>query len=96
MGHGTCAGVALKAALQYSEKSTAARKVIIFISDGYMTCPGLPADEYSRRIVNEITGKNAAKVEIHSLIFGEDEAVSTFFPSELSRKNNGTFTRIKP
>ena len=79
-------------ALSFAESSSGRRKVIVYIGDGGATCRGAPEEIAMEDAYDSFTRRNAGRAELHT--------VGTSFWREsflifLSRKNDGTYTRIE-
>jgi Mg-chelatase subunit ChlD len=89
---GTCTKAALFASLSYADQSTAKRKVIIFLSDGYCTCPGTIEQMYEKQILDDVSGRNSQQVHINTIGIGLK--VNEDWLRALAAQNSGTYVRI--
>jgi HEAT repeat protein len=92
-GSGSCPLVGFQKALDFAEKSTARRKVIVYIGDGGGTCGGVSESDYLEHTFETIAARNQGKVEIHALGVGTGGLLEGFL-LYLSEKNGGTYTRL--
>src|SRR5881628_3036767 len=78
-GPGSCPLLGFEKALDLAEKSTARRKVIVYIGDGGGTCgAGVPESDYLEHTFETITARNQGKVEIHLIGVGAGRSASGF------------------
>jgi uncharacterized protein with von Willebrand factor type A (vWA) domain len=91
-GGGTCPKPALVASLDFANQASSRRKVIIYLSDGLNSCPGLDMTVYNDDILREVRRRNTSGVRINTIALGDktdEEWMRT-----LAMQNNGTFARI--
>ena len=69
-GHGTCCKPALFAALNFANQSSSKRRLIIYLSDGFTTCPGQDATAYGAATLGETTARNTTRVHINAICIG--------------------------
>jgi hypothetical protein len=93
-GGGTCVGKGLVECLNFANQSTAKRTQIICLSDGHTTCPGNDENEYGKRTLAEITGKNFKHHPINTVCVGSQAEVSEYFPKTLAAMNAGSYKRV--
>jgi len=94
-GHGTCQKPALIQSLMYANQSSSKRKVIIYLSDGYATCPGTnDTEQYWKDTLNEVTQRNTCKAHINCICIGPQGSVDENHMKMLSAQNSGTFARV--
>jgi hypothetical protein len=95
-GHGTCQKPALIACLQYAQLSSAKRKIIIYLSDGFATCPNFNPAQYAQEALNEITQRNTGKVHINTICIGPPGVsnVDEDWMRKLASMNSGSMARI--
>ena len=91
-GHGTCAKPALNQCLNYATQSSAKRKLIIHLSDGWNTCGGADDATVSPQILSEITQRNTQRVHINTIGFGDP--VNEDFMKKLASMNNGQYAHV--
>ena len=90
---GTCSKPALAACLTYAQQSTAKRKVIIYLSDGFQHCKGQDPAVYGREALAEVTQRNTARAQINAICIGID--VDEAWMRKLAQQNGGSFARIR-
>ena len=93
-GHGTCHKPALIACLNYANQSSAKRKIIIYLSDGFSHCPGHDPAQYAKESLNEITQRNTSRAHINTICIGAPGSVDENFMRQLASMNGGTMARI--
>jgi hypothetical protein len=91
-GHGTCVALGLTEAINFANQSSAKRTQIIFITDGFTTCPGVDEAEYAKRTLGEIAGKNYKRHPINAICVGSQ--VSEAFPKAMAAMNGGSYKRV--
>jgi hypothetical protein len=94
-GYGTCAKPALVATLDFARRSTARRKVIIFLSDGQNTCNGQDPATYGVQILAEVDRRNVERVRIDTIVLQPTSTSGEEFLQALAARNRGTCRRIK-
>jgi hypothetical protein len=94
-GHGTCTQAGLLAALAFADGSTAPRKVIVLVSDGYAPCNGQDESQYEQETIVNVTKKNTGLVEIHCIGIPGASGVNATFLKQLASKNHGSYTLIR-
>ena len=87
-GSGTCGKEALLLALDYSLLSVADEHQVLFMTDGYMNCPGENFEAYVESILIEVTEKNDNTARI-DCFHSADESVNREFFEALSGANGG-------
>ena len=95
-GLGTCPKPALLAALDTAAQSMAAIKVIVHISDGANTCPGLDVEQYSKATLAEVAARNAGAVRTDTVGVGSPGQLDEDFLRALASQNGGTFQSPSP
>jgi hypothetical protein len=93
-GHGTCCKAALTTALTYANQATSKRKLIIYLSDGYTTCPGQDATQYGQATLAEVTARNTSRIHINTICIGPQGGVDENWMRKLAAQNNGSYARI--
>ena len=95
-GHGSCCKAGLLQALAYANQSTAKRRIIIHLSDGFTTCPGNDAAQYGQQTLSEVSAKNTQKVHINAICIGPPGAnnVDEDWMKKLAAQNGGSYARI--
>ncbi len=94
-GMGTCGKAALLKVLNMANQSSAKRKVILFLSDGEMSCDGQGAN-YPQSTLAETTAHNTQRVKINTICLGPADmgAAGPKFMQDLARQNNGQYSRV--
>jgi hypothetical protein len=88
-GHGCCPKAALIAALDFSSVSSAFRKVIIYIGEGWLQCgPDTPA-----QIMEAVSGRNVGRIPIHVVGTSWGHDVNEQWLKRLAAENRGTYRR---
>ena len=80
----------LIAALKAAASLTSARKAVIYVGDGLVW--GNP--EESRKVVNEITSRNAGRAIIHTVGVSPYAHAEEFLKT-LAARNGGTYKRVE-
>ncbi|MBI4604537.1 MAG: VWA domain-containing protein [Planctomycetes bacterium] len=94
-GSGTCGQPGLVAALRMANRSTAKRRVIVYISDGGGTCPGSQGEaEYLRETLAVVTGLNYQRIRIDTIGVIDVGPLQEEFLRQLAASNGGTYRRI--
>jgi len=93
-GHGTCSKPALQQCLSYANQSSSKRKVIIYLSDGFQTCPGFDGTTYGQECLNETTQKNTSRAHINAICIGPAGQVDEAWMRKLAAQNNGSYARV--
>ena len=95
-GSGTCAKPALSACFTYASQSSAKRKIIIYLSDGFHTCPSHDPAQYGKEVLSEASAKNTTHAKINAICIGPSGAsnVDEDWMRRLASQNNGQYTRI--
>ena len=93
-GHGSCCKPALIQALSYANQSSAKRKIIIHLADGFTTCPGSDATQYGQQTLAEVTAKNTQRVHINTICIGPSGQVDEDWMKKLAAQNGGSYSRI--
>ena len=91
-GSGTCVKKGLLEAINFANRSSAKRNVIIYLGDGGTTCPGNDSGAYSRQTITEVAGANFKKHQINAICVGTQ--VNESFCKSLANANGGTFRRL--
>jgi len=91
-GHGTCSKPALITCLQFANQSSAKRKVIIHLSDGFNYCGGADEATYSRECLNEVSQRNTCRAHVNTIGFGA--SVNEQFMKALAAQNSGSYSRV--
>ena len=82
--------VGLIAAIKAATNLISARKAIIYVGDGLVL--GDLAE--SRRVINEITSRNAGRVKIHTVGVSPYAQAEEFLKT-LAARNGGTYKRVE-
>jgi hypothetical protein len=93
-GHGTCPKPALITGLSFARESTAGEKSIVFISDGFTTCPNNDPAVYGQETLAEVASRNVDHVPIHAICVGPPGSVDENFMRRIAADSGGTFRRI--
>jgi hypothetical protein len=93
-GSGTCVQRGLFAALDFANRSTARRNVVIYLGDGQTTCPGADEAAYAQRTLLEVRSRNSKNITINAICVGAGVEVSETFPQALAKMNDGQYRRI--
>ena len=93
-GSGTCVKRGLLDALNFANRSSAKRNIVIYLGDGQTTCPGADPAAYARRTLKEVRSENSKNVQINAICVGAGNEVSETFPQALARMNEGQYCRI--
>jgi len=91
-GTGTCVKRGLLEALKFANRSTAKRNVLIYLGDGFTTCPQKEAVAYSQKTLTEVRSRNTKNIQINAICVGTQ--VSEDFPKALAAMNAGTYSRV--
>jgi predicted aldo/keto reductase-like oxidoreductase len=92
-GHGGCSKPALLQALAIASQSIAARKQILYLSDGYTVCQEIDMTQYAQETLAEVKKRNTEQIPIHALLIGSPGTVYEPFMKDLAAQNGGTFFR---
>ena len=76
----------LMAGLDFSNKSSAARKTLIYLGDGGGRTPAL---------LGQVKGRNTGQATIHTIGVLDVSPDARKFLQQLAQSNNGTYTEIK-
>jgi hypothetical protein len=91
---GTCVQQGLVSALRMANRSTARRRLMVYVGDGGGTCSGDETD-YLRQTVELVTAENSQGVIIHVVgVLLAGRQIHEEFLMELARRNGGTFIRV--
>ncbi len=93
-GSGSCPLEGFHAALNFAERSSAQKKVVLYIGDGGGTCLLTEEIEYLELAFEAITKRNQQRVEIHALGVGALDRGEGFL-LYLAEKNGGTYARLR-
>ncbi len=93
-GHGTCAKAALIKTLNYANQSSAKRKTIVFLSDGYWYCNGQDLGTYTNSTLAEVTARNTQRAHINALCIGQNDNVSEEPMRRMASQNQGQYARL--
>jgi Mg-chelatase subunit ChlD len=93
-GSGTCTLPALLTSLDFANQSSAKRKVIIYLSDGFQHCPGNDATAYGQNCLATVTSYNTGGVHINTICIGANGQVDEAWMRKLAAQNNGSYARI--
>ena len=93
-GHGTCTKPALKTSLTFANQSSARRKLIIYLSDGFQTCNDADPAVYGAECLAEVTQMNGQRVRINTICIGPQGQVDEDWMRRLASQNGGQFARI--
>ena len=93
-GSGTCVQRGLFAALDFANRSTSKRNVVIYLGDGQTTCPGADHLAYAQRTLQEVRSRNSKNIQINAICVGAGSEVSEGFPRALAKMNEGQYSRI--
>lgn len=93
-GSGTCGKPALITTLAYANRSTSRLRIIIYLSDGYNTCPGHNPAQYSEEMLKEVAAHNHQRVQINTVCIGPYQAADEEFMQKLAAQNGGRYTRL--
>jgi Mg-chelatase subunit ChlD len=93
-GGGTCCQQALAAGLQFANRATSQRKVLIYVGDGGGTCQGADESTYLKQTLAAITSQNFQRVQINCIGVLQQGPLNEDFMKRLAAANGGTFTRI--
>ena len=80
----------LIAALKAAANLTSARKAVIYVGDGFVS----GNQEESRKVVNEITSRNAGRAIIHT-VGVTPYAYAEEFLKTLAARNGGNYKRVE-
>jgi hypothetical protein len=95
-GSGTCLKDGLFAGLDFADRSTAPRKVLVYLGDGGATCQGADEGAYRTETLAAVRDRNQGRVKINVLGVGSLVAGGEDFLRTLAAENGGTYTRINP
>jgi uncharacterized protein with von Willebrand factor type A (vWA) domain len=93
-GSGTCQKPALLQCLMYANQSSAKRKVIIYLSDGYATCGNVDTQAYWKETINEVSQRNTSRARVNCICIGQQGQVDETNMKSLAAQNGGTFARV--
>lgn len=95
-GRGTCVREGLVKCLQYADRSSAKRNVIIYLGDGGTTCPGHDRTQYAASTLTTVAAQNHKRHQINAIcvgteVNGDDER----FCRQLAAQNHGKFSFVQ-
>lgn len=96
-GRGTCTKEGLLAAVDFADRATTRRNVIIYLGDGRLTCPTRTGseDQYRMETLQLLVQRNHKRHQINSICVGGDEGPKAEqFCRDLAGMHHGKFTRI--
>ncbi len=93
-GASTCCQQALVAALRMAARSTARRKVILYLGDGGGTCQGAEEGAYLEQTLKVVTALNYERVEINAIGVLDVGPLQESFLQRLTENNGGTYTYV--
>ncbi|MBI4606034.1 MAG: VWA domain-containing protein [Planctomycetes bacterium] len=91
----TCGQAGLSAGLRMAKTASVARKVIVYLSDGGGTCPGIWDEaEYLQRTLEAVAAQNYERVQINTIGVRVAGELQEQFLIQLAGRNGGTYTRL--
>lgn len=92
-GSGSCSKPALVQCLNVANQSTARRKSIIYLSDGFQCCPGFDCLQSGKDALAEVTARNTQRIRIDAVCIGRD--VDEAWMRSLAQQNGGHLIRLR-
>ena len=95
-GEGSCMASGLREALHFAQRSSARKKVIVYVGDGGGTCIGSNERQFLERMVDEITNANSERAQINcvGVMMGGGRSLQEQFMRDLCGRNGGTYSSI--
>jgi hypothetical protein len=92
-GSGSCHQPSLLSAIELARRTSGRRDVILFMTDGSMTC-GQDEKQYLRETLEAVTAANQNTVNLYSLQIGPASALQENFLRDLAAMNGGEYLEV--
>ncbi len=96
-GSGSCMMQGIREALQFSNLSSAKRKVVVYVGDGGGTCRGANEAQYLREMLSTITAANYQRIQINCIgvLMDSSRAMHRNYMKQLAAANGGSYREIQ-
>ena len=92
-GSGTCVKEGVLEAINFANRSSAKRNVIIYLGDGGTSCPGAGSG-YKNQTISQVAAANFKKHQINVICVGVDGGMDESFCKALANSNGGTYRKL--
>ena len=93
-GGGSCVMQGMTTALQFANKASAQRRVVIYVGDGGGTCKGADEGQYHKQTLAIVKGQNYNNAQVNCIGVLQVGSSQRQFMQSMSRMNNGTYSEI--
>jgi hypothetical protein len=80
--------------LQFANKASSQRRVVIYVGDGGGTCKGADEGQYHKQTLSIVKGQNYNKAQVNCIGVLQVGSSQRQFLQSMARMNNGTYSEI--
>ena len=93
-GGGSCVMQGMTTGLQFANKASSQRRVVIYVGDGGGTCKGADEGQYHKQTLAIVKGQNYNKAQVNCIGVLDISTNRRQFMQAMSRMNSGTYSEI--
>jgi hypothetical protein len=94
-GGGTCVREGLLESINFANRSTRRRNIVIYLGDSGTTCPGHDANAYGQQTLSAVAAANHRRWPVNVICVGADVSpAGEQWCQALAASNNGSYKRI--